>query len=110
MPSQCRLRALENEDHAWEFRIGGKSFGIPDPDYGMECQDALETRLDEVVRESRARFRYIYDFGDDWVHDVLVEKILAPEPGAESGGVRPRPGQQETQAPQVSEAGRNRPL
>lgn len=81
--------------HAWEFRIGGRSFGIPDPDYGMECQDALETRLDEVVRESKARFRYIYDFGDDWVHDVLVEKILAPEPGVDypicTGGKRAAP-------------------
>jgi hypothetical protein len=28
------------------------------------------------------RFTYTYDFGDGWEHEVLVEKILPPEPGA----------------------------
>lgn len=26
--------------------------------------------------------RYVYDFGDHWQHDVIVEKVLAAEPGA----------------------------
>ncbi|MGH9890728.1 MAG: plasmid pRiA4b ORF-3 family protein, partial [bacterium] len=25
---------------------------------------------------------YEYDFGDSWAHDLVVEKILEPEPGA----------------------------
>ena len=27
------------------------------------------------------KFRYEYDFGDDWEHEIVVEKILAPEVG-----------------------------
>ncbi len=25
---------------------------------------------------------YVYDFGDDWEHDIVLEKILEPEKGA----------------------------
>ena len=53
--------------HAWEFMVGGRSFGIPDRDFWGEQLDARETRLDEVVREAKARFQYIYDFGDKLV-------------------------------------------
>ncbi len=28
-----------------------------------------------------ARLRYEYDFGDGWEHDIVVEKVLPPEPG-----------------------------
>lgn len=81
--------------HAWEFRIGGRSFGIPDPDGWIEREDALDAQLDEVVPEVKARFRYTYDFGDDWEHDVLVEKIFSPEPGVDypicTGGKRAAP-------------------
>jgi hypothetical protein len=28
-----------------------------------------------------AKARYTYDFGDDWEHDIVVEKVLVPEPG-----------------------------
>ena len=31
------------------------------------------------------RFLYVYDFGDNWEHEVLVEKIVA----GNSGGERP---------------------
>ncbi len=27
------------------------------------------------------RFQYIYDFGDNWIHQITVEKILPPEEG-----------------------------
>jgi hypothetical protein len=26
--------------------------------------------------------RYVYDFGDHWRHDVVVEKVLTAEPGS----------------------------
>ncbi len=28
------------------------------------------------------KFRYVYDFGDDWEHKLVVEKVVAPVPGA----------------------------
>jgi Plasmid pRiA4b ORF-3-like protein. len=27
------------------------------------------------------KFRYVYDFGDDWRHDIVVEKVLDPDEG-----------------------------
>lgn len=32
--------------------------------------------LSEVAPTARSKMRYTYDFGDDWQHDILVEKIL----------------------------------
>lgn len=37
--------------------------------------------LRDWLSEEKDTIRYIYDFGDDWVHDILLEKILPPEPG-----------------------------
>jgi hypothetical protein len=38
-------------------------------------------KLSQVVRDEKARFVYEYDFGDDWLHQIVVEKILPPEEG-----------------------------
>jgi hypothetical protein len=39
-------------------------------------------RLDRVAPAAKGKFRYEYDFGDDWVHDVLVEKMTPMDPSA----------------------------
>jgi hypothetical protein len=39
----------------------------------------LRTTLREVVGRGHKTIRYVYDFGDDWVHDIKIEKTL---PGA----------------------------
>ncbi len=31
--------------------------------------------------EKGERIRYTYDFGDDWEHEIVVEKVLVAEPG-----------------------------
>lgn len=38
--------------------------------------DETRYRLDKLAAEGD-KFRYVYDFGDDWDHDVHVEKTLA---------------------------------
>ena len=37
--------------------------------------------LAQVAAAERAKVVYVYDFGDDWRHDVVVEKIVPAEPG-----------------------------
>jgi len=66
--------------HAW--RIDGKRYGVPDPDW-----DEPDGMLDEhkftagsVLGERIDAFDYEYDFGDGWEHHVVVEKRLAAEP------------------------------
>jgi hypothetical protein len=55
---------------------------------GFECIDSTVTRISEVIPEDgkRFRFRYEYDFGDCWEHEVLFEGCLR----AEKGGRYPR--------------------
>lgn len=69
--------------HMHAFIIGGEQF-FHDRDTAMEVGGRVigRTRLNQVVRQANARFRYDYDFGDSWEHDILVEKILPPEPEA----------------------------
>jgi Plasmid pRiA4b ORF-3-like protein len=35
-----------------------------------------------VLSEPGDRFTYTYDFGDDWEHDIKLEKVLPPDPRA----------------------------
>ena len=70
--------------HLHQFIIQGKYYGTPDPDamdWGPEMEDEEEIRLSQVARMGRqVRFTYEYDFGDSWTHEVVLEKIMAPEP------------------------------
>jgi hypothetical protein len=69
--------------HLHQFTVGGTYFGVPHPDYGgyLEMHDEEEITLAQVAPREGLKFRYEYDFGDSWLHQVLVEKVLTPEPG-----------------------------
>jgi hypothetical protein len=71
------------DEHLHQFIVGRTYYGIPDPDYldDMEMRDESRVKLSQIVSGEGFKFRYEYDFGDDWLHQVLVEKILPPEPG-----------------------------
>ena len=85
--------------HLHEFRIGGLRYG----DVALLTEGALdddprvfdfrEVRLCDFAEG--ARFTYIYDFGDNWRHSVVVEEFLAldapPKHGACVQGARARP-------------------
>ncbi|MHB8189102.1 MAG: plasmid pRiA4b ORF-3 family protein [Ferrimicrobium sp.] len=67
--------------HLHMFSIAGKTYSddrVEDP-WGERQNDEDRTRLDKVAPLG-ARLRYDYDFGDDWRHDIVVEKILDSEP------------------------------
>jgi Plasmid pRiA4b ORF-3-like protein len=65
--------------HAFETVCG--EFGSPDLDDWAERQDEATATLAQVVGAERAKAVYSYDFGDDWRHDIVVEKIIPAEPG-----------------------------
>jgi hypothetical protein len=67
--------------HLHEFRIGGESFGTPNPDADPGLINEVKIHFAGVLGQVRAKARYTYDFGDDWEHDIVVEKVLVPEPG-----------------------------
>ena len=66
--------------HLHVFEVDGVQYGVPDPDELLDVRDELDMRLDAVAKKG-ARLKYIYDFGDWWEHEVLVEDVLRAEPG-----------------------------
>lgn len=72
--------------HLHEFKAGQRSFTGFHPGMDMDFMDDFEDEDEclvfEVLARKRSKLKYIYDFGDDWMHDVVVEQIAAPEPGA----------------------------
>jgi hypothetical protein len=68
--------------HLHEFKIGRRIFSVPDPDDERSVTDESEVSLSEVICRVGAQAIYLYDFGDDWRHDLLLEAILLPEPEA----------------------------
>ncbi len=73
--------------HLHDFVINEQLYGDPwlmEEDFGsMRYKNSRATHLSTVVPKSGARFRfeYRYDFGDDWLHNVLFEGCLRATPG-----------------------------
>jgi hypothetical protein len=61
--------------HPHVFNIRGLWYA--DPLDGPEADaDESKSSLDELNLEENERFFYVYDFGDSWEHEILLEKIL----------------------------------
>ena len=73
--------------HLHEFVINGVRYGEPDPDWDEELKQVDERRvlLHRALGHEARCFDYIYDFGDDWHHIVVVEDPYASRPGREAG-------------------------
>ena len=70
------------DEHLHEFVIEGTTYGDPDnPPHGsFTSERGTKTKLKFLGLKPGDRFIYQYDFGDDWMHEVLVEQILEPVP------------------------------
>lgn len=65
--------------HLHVFSAADAEYGLPDPE--LDHRDERRTTLDRLIAEPGDRMRYTYDFGGDWEHEILVEKVLSAEPG-----------------------------
>lgn len=70
-----------DDDHLHEFQIGQKRYGPV-----MEGFSPYENTVvsEDIVRlngvaKPKAKFTYTYDFGDDWRHDIQIEREMAAE-------------------------------
>ena len=88
----AQLHAIIQEAMGWHnshlhaFDIFGEQFSAPipyDPGHLKELgmKNTRGVRLNKLITAEGDKFRYEYDFGDSWEHDILVEKILPPDPG-----------------------------
>ena len=67
-----------SDAHLFEFRIGDKVYGEPDPDdilYERKVYRAKGLRLKSLIDRGVDRFEYVYDFGDNWIHDIIIEGV-----------------------------------
>lgn len=68
--------------HLHHFIIKGEYYSEPfDEDFEVETKDESRYKLDQFVGGEGFKFRYEYDFGDSWMHGLIVEKILPFEKG-----------------------------
>jgi hypothetical protein len=92
VPSSVTLRGLHlilqevmgwTNSHLYRFQIGSKEYAEPDP-YNefneLDFNNLRQTKLGRLVTKKGSTFLYEYDFGDNWIHEIVVEDILEHEP------------------------------
>jgi yecA family protein len=81
----ANLHAVIQEAMGWsdyhfhEFLIDRHTYCPPDDDGGEDSATARDERrysLQELHRELLGGFTYVYDYGDDWLHEIKVEKVI----------------------------------
>jgi hypothetical protein len=75
-----------DDDHLYAFFLSGKDWDVAtqytDPFDREPGERGADIRLDRLHLHPRQRLRYIFDFGDEWRHDIKVEKLnLKPDDG-----------------------------
>jgi hypothetical protein len=74
--------------HLHQFLLGAPPYLIsvepPDPENegDPETLDSRQLTIRVLLRQGGGRVGYIYDYGDDWTHEVRLEKQVALAPGA----------------------------
>jgi hypothetical protein len=77
--------------HLHEFKIidpasgWNKSIGIPDEDemYGVDIIHGWKQKMTIWFTPDNPKAKYLYDFGDGWVHEVLLEKVIERQEGVD---------------------------
>ena len=97
--SLARLQATIGAAFGWHgghmhvFATAYGDFGRADRELGHRADGSVT--LEQVAPRVKDKIRYTYDFGDDWVHDIVVEKVLDPDPSTAyprcTGGKRAAP-------------------
>jgi hypothetical protein len=72
--------------HMHSFQAGGKLYG-PAPEeafgLGLDQSDEEDVTIEDLGLREKQTFQYTYDFGDNWLHQITVLKII-PEAGDSS--------------------------
>jgi len=68
--------------HLHQFIYKNQYFGEPsDDDDWDQVTDEDKVRLSDLDLRPKSKFEYEYDFGDGWMHAIVVEKTLPVEKG-----------------------------
>ncbi len=76
-------RVMEWENyHLYQFVKDRDSFGPKSRDFDMpEVQNDKSVPVADLLPKPRHKMLYEYDFGDGWLHEILLQKILPAEEG-----------------------------
>jgi Plasmid pRiA4b ORF-3-like protein len=66
-----------DDDHLHAFTVGRRQYG--DPYFDAEYDEDKVT-VAAAFDRSRKSLSYVYDFGDSWLHDIVLEKRVEPDP------------------------------
>ncbi len=71
------------DGHLHEFEADDVRYGVPEPRqsdfWGEPVKAESRARLQQVLPAEKCRLTYTYDFGDNWLVDVVLERILPPD-------------------------------
>jgi hypothetical protein len=95
VPGECTLGDLHiilqiafgwENGHLHSFTINSTEYGMSEIDnmgYGDEFDriDEDTVCLNQVGLAPKKKFKYLYDFGDSWFHEITVSKIAPAEDG-----------------------------
>ena len=73
-----------HDQHLFEFHIGRDRYGTRHDDFQDQAHPVRSVRqllLKDVVGPRTKCFTYVYDMGDYWLHDIVVEEILSNDIG-----------------------------
>jgi len=63
-----------------EFSLNGKRYGEPNPEDEENVIDERTVRLRDLALSNGDGIGYVYDFGDDWQHQLVLEAKLVSAP------------------------------
>ena len=79
LPNGARLIKASPESAV--FEIDGQRYTDAESASEMESEIDADYTLGQLITKEKTKFTYNYDFGDDWRHELVVEKILPPGEG-----------------------------
>jgi hypothetical protein len=69
-----------HDAHLHRFEIKGTQYGEPSPEDMEPIVDEASVILDDLGLRGQSRFEYIYDYGDDWHHEIVVKMSRKARP------------------------------
>jgi hypothetical protein len=70
-------------EHMHLFTINSNRYGMIDEEVGFDDEDNVTDEdvvsLYDLKLRKNQKFRYLYDFGDSWEHDIIVSEVIADE-------------------------------
>ena len=64
--------------HLYQFSENGYGSNViisePTGEDGFKTKDSRKIKVGSILTTAEQKYQYIYDFGDNWLHNITVEK------------------------------------